>query len=63
MAAAWKRKAQATHPDRHNGNADAYIEASNAYQTLLRHFDAEDNKDIFEDIFKMIAAKKREFAR
>ena len=63
VVAAWKKKAQATHPDRNGGDATAYIEASNAYNALLRHFEAEDNKDIFEDIFKMIATKKREVTR
>lgn len=63
VTAAWRSLAQKAHPDKHGGNTDEYVEINNAYNALLRHFEAEDNKDIFDDIFRGIAAKKREGAR
>jgi DnaJ-class molecular chaperone len=56
---AYRKAAQKAHPDREGGSLEAFQDVKLAYDTIIAHLDAEDNRDIFTDIFRDIARRAR----
>lgn len=59
MKKAYKKAAQKAHPDREGGSLEAFRDVKLAYDTITAHLDAEDNRDIFAEIFRDIARRVR----
>lgn len=59
MKKAYKKAAQKAHPDREGGSLEAFQNVKLAYDTIVAYLDAEDNRDIFAEIFRDIARRVR----
>lgn len=46
------------HPDR-GGDVEAFNRVQDAYNTIVAAFDAEENRDIFAEIFRDIARRSK----
>lgn len=56
---AYRKAAQKAHPDRESGSLEAFQNVKLAYDTIVAHLDAEENRDIFAEIFRDIARRVR----